>query len=1206
MTESFTRLGGTSLRALHFAALMERELRLAVPLASLLSAAPLAEVMARAVPAAAPAPAPTGAGTGLRPLLPGQRDLLSAAATFGDRAYHLLFSADISGPLDRDRLLAGLRWLTARHEALRTVLVEGKGEGNGEGRDQVSRYVPAEHEPLVTETEHLPAPGTDPVTAVHERYGRHSDRLLSAYGRPPVRWLLTTLPGENRTLVTLLIHHVLADGWSVGLLWRELFAHWAGRPVPGPAPSPEAVTDRCTPELVARRAAQLAGAPTVVELPSDLPRPAEFDGAGARLRFGLTAAARTGCDALAAELGITRTAVLLAAWSVVVARRCGTTDLLIGVPVAGRSPELLDVAALCTRVVPVRCRLDDDAPVRDHLRAVTAALAEAVAAQDVPLSRLAEALRAHTVPDRTPLVQIAFAAHDELVPGRLAAGELSAGLAEGHCGGAVFDAMLYVQRWEPEPVLAVEYATSLLGPEDADGLAGALDAVLTEFAAHPKALLGTVRALSPAQRARLERWGRGPALAPEADDAWTLFERTAAHSPDAVAVRAEQDGVLRELTYGRLKSAAEAQAAALSAAGVGPGGRVVLELERSAEEIVCVLAVLRLGASYTALGGSTAPEYRARLLARLHPAAIITTAPNGTSPTAPNGTPATTPDGTPQATPGGMPSGAPEGMPSAADTAGPNGTPPTTPAETPHTTPDGTPPTTPDGTPPAADTAVSDTARVVGAAVSAPVPSAASCPVLAPLSPWEAHRAVREPAVHRVVPEGEAYVVFTSGSTGEPKGVRVPHRGIVRLTRDAPCVSAGPGERVLRLAPLAFDAATLEIFAPLTMGGTIEVCPPGTPSAAQVADVLRGRGVTVVWLTAGLFGLVAAYRPDAFDGVRHLLTGGDVVPPEAVRRVLERCPALRISNGYGPTENTTFTTVHHLTGPAEAEGPLPIGRPIAGTTVEVLDPDGRPVPPGAVGELHTGGAGLALDYLDDPARTDAAHTKSPTTGERLYRTGDLVRWDAAGRLRFVGRRDLQVKIAGRRVEPAAVTRLLLDQPGVRDGVVLVTGSGPADRRLLAALVPRDGAGPGLLDAVRAALSRALPSYSVPSLWVVTGELPLTANGKHDTAALLALATGTPRAAPRPDEPDPADGQDDLEELVRGVWAGVLGLDDIEPDETFFEAGGDSLQLARVRTELRRALPTVSVSLVDLYRHPTIRDMAGHLRGRGAGREAHRG
>ncbi len=278
-----------------------------------------------------------------------------------------------------------------------------------------------------------------------------------------------------------------------------------------------------------------------------------------------------------------------------------------------------------------------------------------------------------------------------------------------------------------------------------------------------------------------------------------------------------------------------------------------------------------------------------------------------------------------------------------------------------------------------------------------------------------------------------AYISFTSGSTGVPKGVAVPQRAVIRLISDPTFASLGPGERLLHLSPVAFDASTLEIWGALLTGATVVIAPPGPLGLPDIASLLRTAGVTVAWLTAGLFHQLAETDIDALAGVAVVLAGGDVLNPGTVRDVLTARRGRPLVNGYGPTENTTFTACHVMTDPGQVGATVPIGRPIQHTTVHVLDARGRPVPAGATGELYTGGDGLARGYAGNAAATARAFVPDPYGhGARLYRTGDLARWRADGTLEFAGRLDDQVKIRGFRVEPGEVAAVLRAHPGVRD------------------------------------------------------------------------------------------------------------------------------------------------------------------------------
>ncbi|HYH78192.1 MAG TPA: amino acid adenylation domain-containing protein, partial [Longimicrobium sp.] len=441
-----------------------------------------------------------------------------------------------------------------------------------------------------------------------------------------------------------------------------------------------------------------------------------------------------------------------------------------------------------------------------------------------------------------------------------------------------------------------------------------------------------------------------------------------------------------------------------------------------------------------------------------------------------------------------------------------------------------------------------------------------------------------------VHPDGAAYVMYTSGSTGTPKGVAVPHRAVVRLVRETDFATFGPGETILQLAPVSFDASTFEIWGALLNGGTLAVFPPETPSLEALARFLPERGVTTLWLTAGLFHPMADAHPGAFRGVRQLIAGGDVLSPAHVRRVLEACPGLVVVNGYGPTENTTFTACARIAAPGEVEGTVPIGTPIAHTSIFILDPAMRPVPVGVPGELYAGGAGLARGYVGRPGMTAERFVPNPFggAGERLYRTGDRVRGRGDGRIEFLGRADAQVKIRGFRVEPGEVEAALLAHPGVREAVVAVHEDAPGDRRLVAYAVADDvvddaGGAPDAA-ALKAYLAARLPDHLVPSSVVLLPAFPLTPNGKVDRAALPAPgAEAAEQVAPRTP----------TEEIVAGIWADLLHLPAVGVEDDFFVLGGHSLLATQVAARVREAFG-VEVALRALFDAPTVAALAASV------------
>lgn len=442
-----------------------------------------------------------------------------------------------------------------------------------------------------------------------------------------------------------------------------------------------------------------------------------------------------------------------------------------------------------------------------------------------------------------------------------------------------------------------------------------------------------------------------------------------------------------------------------------------------------------------------------------------------------------------------------------------------------------------------------------------------------------------------------AYVSYTSGSTGRPKGVAVTHEAVARLVLGPTPTPFGPGETVLWSSPVAFDASTFEIWGPLCAGGRVVISPPGAVRLDELAGLVRRTGVTTAWFTAGLFHQLVDGHPETFAGLRHVLAGGDVVSARHVRLLRATHPELRFTNGYGPTENTTFTTCWSGDLPAGRDT-VPVGVPIQGTRVRILDADLRPVPVGVWGELHAGGAGLARGYLDRPGLTADRFVPDPRGGgERLYRTGDIVRWRPDGAVEFRGREDRQVKIRGFRVEPAEVEAVLGAQPEVRQAAVVVESDDPAARRLVGYVVLADAAPGEQQDTavrLRRRLTELLPSYLVPSFVIPLAELPVTASGKVDRTLLSAgVRADRPLADPY------LEPRGLVEETLAGIWSGLLRVSPVGVEDNFFELGGNSLTVSQLIIEVEAAFGQ-RLKARTVFLEPTIARLATQLTESAAG------
>jgi amino acid adenylation domain-containing protein len=438
-------------------------------------------------------------------------------------------------------------------------------------------------------------------------------------------------------------------------------------------------------------------------------------------------------------------------------------------------------------------------------------------------------------------------------------------------------------------------------------------------------------------------------------------------------------------------------------------------------------------------------------------------------------------------------------------------------------------------------------------------------------------------------PKSLAYVMYTSGSTGKPKGVMVENRAIVRLVRNTNYCHFGRDEVFLQFAPASFDASTFEIWGALLNGGKLVLTPAGVTSLEDLGREIREHGVTTLWLTSGLFNLMIEQRLEDLRGVRQLLAGGDVLSPRHVRIALEMLPPCRLINGYGPTENTTFTCCYEIGRDRRVDESIPIGRPIANTRVYILDDRMRPVAAGQSGELYAAGDGVARGYFNDPAGTAEKFLPNPFSADatdRMYRTGDLARWREDGVIEFLGRVDDQVKILGHRVEPAEIETVLRMNSALSQVCVVADAGDDGIRRVVAYYVssfPDGTSSSGL----RRYLSGKLPQYMIPAAFVPLRALPLSPNGKVDRSALPKPAANL----------EIFDGQTadatGTEKTVTELWKRVLRLETVGLDDNFFDVGGDSLAIIALHSNLQKTLE-IEIPVTDLFEFTTIRTLARHL------------
>ncbi|NTX61539.1 non-ribosomal peptide synthase/polyketide synthase [Myxococcus sp. CA051A] len=1015
----------------------------------------------------------------------------------GGHSYNLPFVVRLHGALKVEALERALAEVVRRHEALRTSFVEVGGE-------PVQRVAVDVGVPLQVES----VEGADDVEeAVRRRVVREVQAPFDVARAPLLRATLLRTGGEEQVLVVVL-HHLVADGWSLGVLTRELDALY-GAAVKGEAAKLPELPVQYADYTVWQHewlkgdveASQLSwwrealtGAPPVLELPTDRPRPAVQGYRGASVPVRLSSELSEALRQLSRREGATLYMTLLAGFQVLLARYSGQWDVVVGSPVSGRTArETEGLMGFFVNTLALRARPDAASSFQAFLRQTKETVLGALAHQDVPFERLVEHLRPERDLSRSPLFQVLFTLQEAAplltLPGVTASPwDFASTIAK-------FDLELLLVD---APGAAVEgqliYNADLFEPSTVQRIAECFLEVLRNLSGRPEARLSALPLLPAAERQRvLEAWNQTAVEFPREACVHHLFEEQVLLRPDAVAL---EFGAQR-LSYRELEARANQLAWALKARGVGVDVLVAVCLERSVELIVSLLAILKAGGAYVPLDSSYPARRLEQMLEDTTPRLLITT----------------------RALLEQLPQ---EGRP---------------------------------------ELMLLEDERL------------ADLPTTSPRMP--------------VSGRNLAYVDFTSGSTGRPKGVAVEHRGVLRLLYGAPYARLGPEETFLLIAPISFDASTLEVWGPLCLGGRLVVFPPRSPSELDLlTDVLHRHSVTLLHLTAGLFSQMVELGMDGLKGVRQLLTGGDVVSAPHVKRVLEELK-IPVTACYGPTESTLFTSVHRMTRVEDVGASVPIGRPIGNTQVYVLDAGMEPVPVGVAGELFIGGDGLARGYLRQPDVTADRFIPNPFSavpGERLYRTGDLARFRPDGVLEFLGRRDSQVKVRGYRIELAEVEASLLAHPAVKDGLVVVR-DGAGGKRLVAYYVEHAQAPEA--PRVRDWLKQKLPEFMVPSAFVKLAALPLTANGKVDRKALPSPeqegsgveAMQGPRTV--------------MESLVARIWMPLLGVARVGVKDDFFALGGHSLLATRVVSRLRAALGRdVPVRLV--FEAPTVEALAERL------------
>ncbi|MHC5852384.1 non-ribosomal peptide synthase/polyketide synthase [Nostoc sp.] len=1139
--DNFFELGGHSLLATQLISRMRSSLKVELPLRSLFAAPTIAELapliqqlQQQDLELAAPPILPRVNNAELYLSFAQQRlwflDQFESNSSF----YNIPIGLRLVGTVNVVALVQSLEAIIHRHEALRTNFVTVDGQATQIIQTATNWSV------TVVDLQHL-STSEQEITAqklVQQQAIQPFDLTNEALFRATLMILSDT---EQWLLVCM--HHIVSDGWSIGVFVQELQALYnaysQGQASPlTPLPIQYAdfalwqrqwLVGEVLKSQLSYWEQQLANAPTFLPLPTDRTRPAVQTFNGAYLEFALSVELTQKLVKLSQQQGVTLFMTLLAAYNTLLYRYTGQEDILVGTPIANRDrTEIEGLIGFFVNTLVMRTNLAENPTFNELLPRIREMALSAYAHQDLPFEMLVEALQPERDLCHTPLFQVMFVLQNAPMSEIELTG-LTVSSLPIESSTAKFDLTLIMENTATGLVGWWEYNTDLFDCSTIERMTGHFVTLLEGIVSNPSEQISQLPLLTQIdQQQLLVDWNDTQSNYPQ-ESIPQLFEKQEELTPDAVAVVYEN----QHLTYRELNSRANQLAHYLRSLGVKADVLVGICVERSLEMVVGLLGILKAGGAYLPLNPEYPQERLTFMLEDTQLSVILTQ-----------------------------------------------------------------------------EKLVNKLGDYLRRGLAERKAS-----VICLDSNWDIiNQQTKQNPTTSVKANNLAYVMYTSGSTGQPKGVSIIHRSVVRLVKETNYVSISAGDVIAQASNHAFDAATFEIWGALLNGARlVGVSKDLALSPQEFAAFMRSQRISVLFLTTALFNQIAQEVPSAFNSLRHLLFGGEAVNPKWVKEVLKNGAPQRLLHVYGPTENTTFTSWYLVQDVPEGATTIPIGQPISNTQIYLLDSQLQPVGVGVPGELYIGGDGLAREYLNRTELTQEKFIQNPfgesrgageqgsrgaeeqsfpsaphplcpsASSERLYKTGDKARYLSNGNIEYLGRIDNQVKIRGLRIELGEIEAVLSQYSDVQVSYVIVREDTLGDKRLVAYIVTHQHSQPTMGE-IRQFLKTKLPDYMIPSAIVILESFPLTPNGKVDRLALpkpdLDTTLLEKYIAPRTP----------IEEMLTLLWAQVLKVEQVGIYDNFFELGGHSLLatqlVSRIRTSLKVELP-----LRELFARATVAELA---------------